>query len=76
MRGALEAVAALCAALALHLSAFALRPPEGATASGAGGEALVSLEASSGTIAEMVAEWERPPELLTEPPQMQKKGKG
>lgn len=64
----LHALAALSVAVALHLAAFAWRAPEaGAAASGAGGEALVSLEASSGSIAEMVEEWERPPEPMAEP---------
>lgn len=65
----LHAFVALIVAVALHLAAFAWRPPEaGAVSSGAGGEALVSLEASSGSIAEMVEDWERPPEPVTEPP--------
>ena len=64
----LHALAALTLAVALHLAAFAWRPTEaGATASGAGGDAMVSLEASSGSIAEMVEEWERPPEPVAEP---------
>lgn len=69
MTSKLHALAALAVAVALHLAAFAWRPPEaGAVSSGAGGEALVSLEASSGSIAEMVEEWERPPEPASEPP--------
>ena len=64
----LHALAALTLAVALHLAAFAWRPTEaGASASGAGGDALVSLEASSGSIAQMVEEWERPPEPVAEP---------
>lgn len=64
----LHALAALTLAIALHLAAFAWRPTEaGATASGSGGDAVVSLEASSGSIAQMVEEWERPPEPVAEP---------
>ncbi|GGH58423.1 TonB family protein [Frigidibacter albus] len=64
----LHALFALALAIALHLAAFAWRPTEaGATASGAGGDAMVSLEASSGSIAEIVEEWERPPEPVAEP---------
>jgi len=64
----LHALVALTLAVALHLAAFAWRPTEaGAAASGAGGDAMVSLEASSGSIAEMVEEWERPPERVAEP---------
>lgn len=72
MSGKLHALAALAVAVALHLAAFAWRAPEaGASASGVGGDAMVSLEASSGSIAQMVEEWERPPEPVAEPvPQM------
>lgn len=65
----LHALFAVSLAVALHLAAFAWRAPDaGAAASGVGGDALVSLEASSGSIAAMVEDWERPPEPVTEPP--------
>lgn len=64
----LHALFAVTLAVALHLAAFAWRAPEaGASASGVGGDAMVSLEASSGSIAQMVEEWERPPEPMAEP---------
>lgn len=54
-------------ALGVHVAAFVTLPEEGgAVASGAGGDALVSLQASSGAIEQMVADWERPPEVATE----------
>lgn len=64
-----QAVLALCAALGLHVGAFALHPgPAGAVASGAGGAALVSLAASDGALEELVAAWDRPPVLAPEVP--------
>lgn len=52
----------ICAALALaaHLAFFVARPPTGAQAGGAGGEALVSIQAAPASVAAMVAKWERP----------------
>ena len=59
-----QAVLALGAALGLHVGAFALQPgPAGAVSSGAGGTALVSLAAADGTLADIVATWDRPPVL-------------
>lgn len=58
-------------ALGLHVGALtALQsPPDGeSAASGAGGDTLVSLEASSGAVAALVSDWDRPPEALVEPP--------
>jgi protein TonB len=63
MIGRVQAALALAAALGLHIGAFALHPgPAGAVASGAGGAALVSLAASDGALADLVAAWDRPPE--------------
>lgn len=45
----------------IHVSLFAAAPQTGVRSSGAGGEALVSLQASSATVAQMVEAWERPP---------------
>ncbi|WP_386679149.1 energy transducer TonB [Loktanella sp. R86503] len=58
-------------ALGLHVGALAAfqPPPEGGSAaSGAGGDALVSLEATSGAVAALVSDWDRPPVALVEPP--------
>ena len=45
----------------IHVSLFASAPESGVQSSGAGGEAMVSIEAASATVAEMVEAWERPP---------------
>ncbi len=60
----------LVLALAIHLALF-LRFDSigGSVAAGDGGDALVSLEASDAQIAALVAEWERPPEPVTEVPE-------
>lgn len=78
MRRVIEGGAALGLALVVHLGGFAFSPePPSAASSGEGGVDLVSLEAADATIAEMVAEWDRPPDLtqpddappdLSEPP--------
>ncbi|SHE93602.1 outer membrane transport energization protein TonB [Loktanella atrilutea] len=61
-------------AVALHLGALAAyrqEPKDGATSTGDGGEAMVSLEAASATVIDMVAEWDRPPEVtVSAPPSM------
>ena len=61
-------------AVALHLGALAAyrqQPKDGATSTGDGGEAMVSLEAASATVIDMVAEWDRPPEVtVSAPPSM------
>ena len=69
IRGWVEGGAALGLALALHLGAFAWAPEApAALASGDGGVDLISLEAADASIAELVAEWDRPPELT--PPEL------
>ncbi|WP_122073705.1 energy transducer TonB [Pseudophaeobacter sp. EL27] len=45
----------------IHVSLFASATETGVQSSGAGGEAMVSIEAASATVAEMVKAWERPP---------------
>jgi periplasmic protein TonB len=45
----------------IHVSLFATAPQSGVQSSGAGGEARVSIEAASASLAEMVKAWERPP---------------
>lgn len=63
MRRLAELVAFVTVALAVHLIALGLRPSEtGLVASGEGGEALMSLQASTASIEEMVEQWEKPPE--------------
>ncbi len=67
MSGYLQAGLALFAAIGLHVGGFALRPaPLGAIASGASGAELVSLHAADGSIADLVADWDRPPDLPAE----------
>ncbi|MEP2715641.1 energy transducer TonB [Pseudophaeobacter sp.] len=44
-----------------HVSLFASAPESGVQSSGAGGEAMVSIEAANATVAEMVEAWNRPP---------------
>lgn len=69
MSGRIHAIVAVTLAAALHLGAFALRPdPAGAVSAGAGGEDVVSIQAAEGALADLVAEWTRPPEALTEAP--------
>ncbi|MGR3622355.1 energy transducer TonB [Pseudophaeobacter sp.] len=45
----------------IQVSLFASAPESGVQSNGAGGEAMVSIEAASATVAEMVKAWERPP---------------
>ena len=69
MRAAVEGVAALAMAVALHLGALAWSPARvGALASGDGGAAMASLEAADAVLAAMVAEWDRPPPMAAMPP--------
>ncbi|WP_116083818.1 energy transducer TonB [Tropicimonas sp. IMCC34011] len=69
-----DMIAAGAAALAIHAAAFGLREPQGgAQSAGDGGSALVSLEASSASVAAMVEAWETPPDVsepapVTAPP--------
>lgn len=65
MSGRAQAFLALVLAGGLHVSAFALYPPSlGAASSGAGGESLLTLQAADGALADLVAEWDRPPAAL------------
>ena len=66
MRRALEFGVAAAIAVGLHVAGFAAlgrQAPDGVEASGAGGDALVMLAASDGSLAALIAKWERPPEL-------------
>ncbi|MFV1493531.1 TonB family protein [Phaeobacter sp. JH18-32] len=49
-------------ATVIHVALFASAPRSGAQSSGAGGDALVSVQAASATVVEMVETWERPPQ--------------
>lgn len=48
----------------IHVALFATAPRSGAQSSGAGGDALVSVQAASATVAEMVEAWEHPPQTV------------
>ncbi|WP_322893450.1 MULTISPECIES: TonB family protein [unclassified Yoonia] len=71
MRRGIEITGFGLVALGLHLAALAVfqaQPEAGAAASGAGGDAMITLQAADGSLAEMIADWERPPEVATAPP--------
>ncbi|MBU2360236.1 MAG: energy transducer TonB [Alphaproteobacteria bacterium] len=74
MKGWAEPIGFGALALVLHvaaLAAFQSDPQAGAVASGDGGTEMVSLEAADGTVTDMVADWDRPPEVTAvAPPQM------
>ncbi len=59
-------VIAATLALALHLAAFAAVAPhlQGAQAAGDGGGATLTLAAADPALADLVAEWDRPPDLM------------
>ena len=58
-------------ALALHVAVFALRPAgSGAEAAGEAGKDVVSLAAAPDSYDEMVAQWEAPPDLVQQTPEM------
>ncbi|NVK14686.1 MAG: TonB family protein [Rhodobacteraceae bacterium] len=46
----------------IHIALFASAPEQGAQSSGAGGEALVSLQPASAEVARMAEAWQKPPE--------------
>lgn len=46
----------------IHIALFASAPESGAQSSGAGGDALVTLQGAKPEIAQMVEAWEKPPE--------------
>ncbi|UWQ64948.1 TonB family protein (plasmid) [Leisingera caerulea] len=52
----------------IHAALFAAAPRSGTQSSGAGGDALVSVQAADATMAEMVEAWQRPPQAM---PQLQ-----
>lgn len=64
MRRVFEFAVFVGLAIGVHLAMGAMRPADqGSEAMGEEGEALVSLQAASSSIAEMVEAWERPPEI-------------
>ena len=70
MSGARLFTLAVAAAVGLHLGGFALwggARTGGAEAAGAGGADLVTLAARSASVAALVAQWERPPEVAAAP---------
>lgn len=70
MRRGVERVAFGTLALGLHLAALQAFPvaPEGSQGgAGDGGDAMISLAAVDGTVADLVADWDRPPEVATPP---------
>ena len=74
MKGWAEPIGFGALALGLHVAAlvaFQSGPQAGAVASGDGGTAMVSLEAADGTVTDMVADWDRPPEVTAVPPPQQ-----
>ncbi|RAP40257.1 hypothetical protein BYZ73_16475 [Rhodovulum viride] len=62
MRGLLELMAFGGTALVLHLALWPQDETQGVESSGGGGADLATVAASSASIAQQVAEWERPPE--------------
>ncbi|WP_306153645.1 energy transducer TonB [Roseovarius sp. MMSF_3281] len=73
MKRAVEFILFLGVAGGLHLAGFAQLPaPEGSQAAGQAGQATASVKASTPALAEMVEQWERPPEAVEEvaPPEV------
>ncbi len=63
MKRLAEILAFVALAAAMHLALLTLRASEaGIASSGEGGEALMSLQASTASIEQMVEAWEKPPE--------------
>lgn len=65
-----ETAAFATLAMLVHLILFAQTSDLGHEAGGAGGEALISLEAADATVAEMVEAWERPPQTPVPEPEL------
>lgn len=67
----LQAALALGLAIALHLGAVAFRPgPAGVVSAGDGGADLVSVQVADPGWADLVADWDRAPDLAPEPVQL------
>lgn len=67
MRILLEGSIFLGFALAVHLAVWPAAPETGAEGGGQGGDALLSVQASSASIMGLVAKWESPPEVTMVP---------
>lgn len=63
MRGLIEGTFFLGLATAAHLVAWAPTPDAGIQAAGDGGDALLTLAAASASVAQMVEDWETPPDV-------------
>jgi len=72
MRRVIETITFVALAGAVHLALATLRSaPEGQSAMGEDGEAVISLQAADASLVEMVERWDTPPELAeTTPPSM------
>lgn len=66
MKRTAEVIVFAAIAGVIHVALFTSAPQSGAKASGAGGEALVSIQAAPETVADMVEAWERPPQPVAE----------
>lgn len=62
MRGVFEFTGFAGLALALHVAAFQ-GLPQGSESAGSGGDALLTVAAVSGSLTDMVAIWDRPPDV-------------
>lgn len=69
MRGLAESLVFAGAAIALHLALWPGQTEHGAEASGAGGEALMTMQAANAAIAAQVAAWDSPPEVMAQLPE-------
>ncbi len=66
MKHGLEILTFVAIALAVHVLAFAENSSSGQQSGGSGGEARLSITAAATTVTEMVQNWERPPDTLSE----------
>ncbi|MEM6578324.1 MAG: hypothetical protein AAF678_07520, partial [Pseudomonadota bacterium] len=68
MKRAAEVVVFGLLALVVHVALFLARPEDGAEAGGSGGEAMISIEAATPTVEQMVEAWEQqaPPVAASE----------
>ncbi|MEM6481997.1 MAG: TonB family protein, partial [Pseudomonadota bacterium] len=66
MKRVAEAFIFALLAILVHVALFVARPDAGTEAGGAGGEALVSIEAAAPTVVEMVEAWEEQAQPVTQ----------
>ncbi|MDQ2093379.1 TonB family protein [Rhodalgimonas zhirmunskyi] len=69
MRSVFEFAGFAAIALAAHVALWPQEQVDGAEASGAGGDALLSIKAASASVETMVETWETPPEVAEANPQ-------